>query len=83
MCAHLLQRITGPGRTIVQALHRRLLTATGPAPTPLVVGTLADLTRSKSALIAENALLRHQLVILQRSVKRPRAPPPTGRCWSC
>lgn len=33
---------------------------------------MADLGRSKPALITENALLRHQLIILQRSVKRPR-----------
>ncbi len=33
---------------------------------------LADLPRDKRALIAENALLRHKLVIPRRSVKRPR-----------
>ncbi len=33
---------------------------------------MADLPRSRSALIAENALLRQQLVILRRQVKRPR-----------
>ena len=32
---------------------------------------LADLGRSTSELVAENALLRHQLTILQRQVKRP------------
>jgi hypothetical protein len=39
--------------------------------TSLVLGALADLTRSKAELLAENALLRHQLIILQRQVKRP------------
>ncbi len=38
----------------------------------LVVGTLTDLVRSKPALVVENALLRQQLIILRRSVKRPR-----------
>jgi putative transposase len=38
----------------------------------LVAGTLADVARSKPELIAENALLRQQLLILRRSVKRPR-----------
>jgi hypothetical protein len=33
---------------------------------------VADATRSRSALLLENALLRHQLVVLSRSVKRPR-----------
>jgi putative transposase len=35
------------------------------------VGTLTDLARSKSELVAENALLRQQLIILSRHVKRP------------
>jgi transposase InsO family protein len=34
-------------------------------------GTLTDLTRTKAELIAENALLRQQLTILSRHVKRP------------
>ena len=37
----------------------------------LPLGTLADLARSKAELIAENALLRQQLMILRRQVKRP------------
>jgi putative transposase len=42
-----------------------------PPTTALVLGTLADLTRGKSELLAENALLRHQLIILRRQMKRP------------
>ena len=42
-----------------------------PPTTSSVLGTLADLTRGTSELRAENALLRHQLVILQRYIKRP------------
>jgi len=37
----------------------------------LTVGTALDLTRSKSELVLENALLRQQLIVLQRHVKRP------------
>ncbi|MGZ3629894.1 MAG: integrase core domain-containing protein, partial [Ktedonobacteraceae bacterium] len=37
----------------------------------LPLGTLADLARSKSELVAENALLRQQLIILKRQVRRP------------
>jgi hypothetical protein len=33
---------------------------------------VTDLTRSKSELIAENALLRQQLLVLQRQIKKPR-----------
>ncbi len=35
-------------------------------------GIVRDFARSKSQLIAENLLLRQQLVVLNRSVKRPR-----------
>jgi putative transposase len=59
-------------RAAAQVLRRHLLAATRPVTTPLIAGTLADLVRTKPELIAENALLRQQLVILRRSVKRPR-----------
>jgi hypothetical protein len=36
------------------------------------LGAVGDLTRGRAELIAENALLRHQLSILQRQVKRPQ-----------
>jgi putative transposase len=36
-----------------------------------LVGTVADVTRSRRDLIVENALLRQQLLVLQRQVKRP------------
>ena len=42
-----------------------------PPTISLVVDTLADLTRGKAELLAENALLRHQLIILRRQVKPP------------
>ena len=40
-------------------------------PLPLVAGFLKDLTRSRGQLIAENALLRQQLIVASRKVKRP------------
>jgi hypothetical protein len=40
-------------------------------PLPVVVGLLRDLTRSREQLIAENALLRQQLIVASRKVKRP------------
>ena len=42
-----------------------------PSTTSLVLGTLADMTRGKCELLAENALLRQQLIILHRQVKHP------------
>jgi hypothetical protein len=35
-------------------------------------GIVADGTRSKTELMLENALLRQQLIVLKRQVKRPR-----------
>ncbi len=58
-------------RTALQAVHQRLLAWTKPATGSRVGSTVGDLTRTKAALVAENALLRHQLVVLQRQVGRP------------
>ena len=38
----------------------------------MVTGTLADLPRSRAELLAENALLRQQLIVLHRRTKTPR-----------
>jgi len=53
-------------RLCLQSLHHRYVTWTKPNTTSLVLGTLTDLTRGKSQLMAENALLRQQLIILRR-----------------
>ena len=50
-------------------LFRRL---TEPARPNLATGTLADLPRSRAELLAENALLRQQLIVLRRNTKTPR-----------
>jgi len=71
MFADVLQSIRRVGRRLTLALRRRLVAATKPARPGLVVATLADLPRSKPELIAENTLLRQQILILHRNVKRP------------
>lgn len=53
------------------ALQERVWRWIKPLTTSLVPGTFADLTRGKAELLAENALLRHQLIILRRQIKRP------------
>lgn len=53
------------------ALQERFLRWIKPTTPSLVLGALTDLTRGKAELLAENALLRHQLIILRRQVKRP------------
>jgi hypothetical protein len=57
-------------------VQQRVLRWTRPTSRSLFLGTLNDLARTKADLIAENALLRHQLLILRRQVKRP------GCSWS-
>ncbi len=75
MLARLLRRVTATGRAVVQALRRRLVAATQPGPPAVIAGAIIDLGRGKPALIAENAFLRQQLLVLLRSVKRSRCTP--------
>ena len=70
-----LRRLLAAGRVAAQALHRRLRAATRLAAVPLLTGTVADLARTKPALIAENAFLRQQLLVLRRQARRPRCTP--------
>jgi transposase InsO family protein len=53
------------------ALERSVKQCLQPVKPHLIGGALADITRSKSELIAENAFLRQQLIVLQRQTKRP------------
>ena len=54
-----------------QWLHFGLTRWTKSLNTSLVLSSVTDHFRSKSQLVAENALLRQQLLILRRQVKRP------------
>ena len=45
---------------------------TKPAPDSLIPGTAAHLIKSKSDLIAENALLRQQRIVFKRQAKQPK-----------
>jgi putative transposase len=58
-------------RMCLQSLHHHFVAWTKPDTTSLLLLTLTDLSRSKSELVAENALLRKPLIILRRQVKRP------------
>ena len=63
-----LKRLTN---MCLQSIQHHFVDWTQPATTSLLLGTVADLARNKSALVAENAFLRQQLMILNRQVKRP------------
>jgi len=45
---------------------------TQPVTVTLAAGAVADLTRKRQDLLVENAILRQQLIVLKRSVKRPQ-----------
>ena len=53
------------------ALYTGMVRWIKPHSTSLLLGTIADLARGKSELLVENALLRQQLIILHRQIKRP------------
>jgi putative transposase len=53
-------------------LQEHVLQWIKPSTPSLALDTLVDLTRGKAELLAENALLRQQLLILCRQVKHPR-----------
>jgi putative transposase len=61
-------------RIIKQSIHwfeQTLQQATKPNTARVVAGATVDVLRSEAELIAENALLRQQLVVLRRSVTPP------------
>lgn len=56
----------------LRQIETRLKEWTKPAPDRQVSGVVTDLVRSKQELIAENAFLRQQVIVLKRqSAKRP------------
>lgn len=60
-------RLNGLCRNVKQRLRRW----TKPDSQSLALNAVLDLSRSKSELVLENALLRQRLIVLQRQVKRP------------
>lgn len=67
----LLASLSCPLQRWSRHLYQRLLQWTKPTNRPLLAGTFTDLTRTRAELLAKNALLRQQLIILRRQVKRP------------
>jgi len=58
--------------SLLQPFLQALRQWTKPNRTSLARGAAADLIRNRSDLILENALLRMQLIVLERQVKRPK-----------
>ena len=55
-----------------QAVKRRFRQWTKPVDNTPVLSIILAVTRSKSELVLENALLRQQLIVLKRQTKRPK-----------
>src|SRR5262245_16830742 len=69
--SHLTQCAEVLRARLSSAANQLFLRFLAPARLNLATGTLADLPRSRTELLAENALLRQQLIVLRRT-KIPR-----------
>ena len=69
---HLLQQLF---IHVIAPIERYFKRRLQPAIAHPTLGAVIDVGRSKSELIAENAFLRQQLVILRRQAKRPSLTP--------
>ena len=68
----MLTAIINTCKIFLNRIKDKIKKITKPATVSLAAGAVSDLPRSKSDLIVENAMLRQQLIVLKRSVKRPK-----------
>ena len=68
----MLTAIINTCKSFLNRIKDKIKNITKPATATLAAGAISDLPRSKSDLIVENAILRQQLTVLKRSVKRPK-----------
>jgi hypothetical protein len=71
MLVKLLNRARQMVTTGVQQFQDQLRSWSKPPRTSLTLGLICDLVPTKPQLVLENAWLRQQLIVLNRSVKRP------------
>jgi hypothetical protein len=67
-----LHQVVANAQSIMKELETQVKAWTKPTTDSLVVGTAADLVKSKEQLIMENALLRQQVIVLKRQVACPQ-----------
>lgn len=72
---NLLSRLSPFLARLVSTLEQAFLHLSQPAHDSVALSAATDLLRSKSQLLVENALLRQQLIVLHRQVKKPRFTP--------
>ena len=75
MLRRCVKLLAGCLRPCSNYLNQRYQEWTKPDTVSLVTGTLVDITRSKRDLVAENAFLRQQLIVLKRQTPRPSLTP--------
>lgn len=78
----LLQPCKKSFQICVRFIQDKLITVTTPSnQLSLATGTFSDLSRSKSQLLAQNALLRQQLIVLNRQNPKPNLKPIDRFYW--
>src|SRR5256885_8923377 len=70
------RRLWNLGKAVISQgltwLEQKVQQWTKPTDGSAVLEMVSDLMRGKSELVLENALLRQQVIVLKRSVKRPK-----------
>jgi putative transposase len=58
--------------SLVYRIQQKMKGWAKPTTVSLAIGAITDLSRSRADLLVENALLRQQLIVLRRQIKRPQ-----------
>ena len=67
--ANVIQHLPAVANRLLNRVRTAIREAT--RPLPALAGLLVDIRRSREQLLLENALLRQQLIVASRKVKRP------------
>ena len=68
----MLTTIINTCKNISNRIKGKIKQLTKPTTPSLAIGAISDLPKSKADLMAENAILRQQVIVLNRQVKRPK-----------
>jgi hypothetical protein len=68
----MFSQIWNVSKSVFNRVKEAIKTFIKPVTVSLVIGAAADMTKSKKDLVAENAILRQQLIVLKRQAKRPK-----------
>jgi transposase InsO family protein len=68
----MLSTIVNACKSFFHQIKNAVKKFTKPETTVLTAGAVSDIIRSRKDLVAENAILRQQLIVLNRQVKRPK-----------